>query len=653
MLVVGIDIGSRASKAVMIKDGKVIADIICDVTMKLSERAENVFSALIKKARVKREDIDNIVATGYGRVSAPFANEMVTEITCHAKGIYTLQPSIKTVVDIGGQDSKVIKLNKKGDVIDFVMNDRCSAGTGKFLEVTSKAMGLSLDDFSRLYFKSSAPCNISSMCTVFAESEVISLQADGTDDSNIIAGLTMAVARRVGNMAKRLNPEPDFAFTGGVAKNMGVKAALEKEMGHSFYHSDYDPQLIGAYGAAVIASQYFSIEKKSGSKSADTKKKLKTTLKLKTLLYNRPKEINDLKARGGKIIGYFCCYIPIELVYAAGMIPIRLIRGGNVEVSSIGGTYLSSFSCPFACSCIGNKKNKSDFYFESVEIIADAPSCLQMKRVLEVWEKYFNVRVIHLGFPRTYYTPESLEYFSESLLNFISELEEISGHKVDAKAIEKAVSLGNEIRRLQRELYHFLSEYRLSWSDLIKFINAGNVLDRVTYRDLLKELKEEVLSQPKKSPTPLRFLLFGAMMAPGDDKLIKIASDLGVEFVMDELCSGSRPTFVDIKKPTVKKIAEAYLLNVPCGALPHPDSKTDPRLNHIKNLIDEYKINGVIYYTLRFCDAYSFKYKEVKKYLEKLKIPILHLHSDYSDADTGQIKVRLEAFCETILNKSH
>jgi len=256
MLTVGLDIGSRSSKAVVLEDGRVIADIICEATLRLTDRARNVFEAVIGKAGIDRGAVDYIVATGYGRVLAPFAQQTVTEITCHAKGIHTLHSTVRTVVDIGGQDSKVIKLNAGGQVVDFAMNDRCAAGTGKFLEVTSRAMELSLEDFSRLYFESANPRKISSMCAVFAESEVISLLAEGAKDRDIVAGLILAVARRVANMAKRHAIGPDFAFTGGVAKNAAVLAALETEIGHPFLKFTFDPQLIGAYGAAVIAAEH-------------------------------------------------------------------------------------------------------------------------------------------------------------------------------------------------------------------------------------------------------------------------------------------------------------------------------------------------------------------------------------------------------------
>ncbi len=255
MITVGVDIGSRSYKAIILKDGEVIASGIFQPSMKAAERGNIVFNQTLEKAGLTPKEVDYIVATGYGRVNAPFANKTVTEITCHARGIHSQCPSVRTVIDIGGQDSKVIKLNEAGGVVDFTMNDRCAAGTGKFLEVTSRAMELDLDTFSKYYFESKTPCKISSMCTVFAESEVISLLANGNSAQDIVAGLIQAVTRRVGNMVKRLKLVKEVAFTGGVAKSKGVKASLEQEIGQEFIHFKLDPQLNGAYGAAIIAQE--------------------------------------------------------------------------------------------------------------------------------------------------------------------------------------------------------------------------------------------------------------------------------------------------------------------------------------------------------------------------------------------------------------
>jgi predicted CoA-substrate-specific enzyme activase len=256
MVTAGVDIGSRTTKAVIV-DGqdKVLADAIDLTGIRPATTGQAVLRQACEKVSISREDIRRIVVTGYGRVSADFADKTITEITCHAKGVHFLAPSVNTVIDIGGQDSKVIKLDEMGKVADFAMNDRCAAGTGKFLELTARALETDLENFGALYEKSKKPCSISSVCTVFAESEVISLLAEGNALEDIVSGLHQAIAKRVGNMALRLGVEEDVAFTGGVAKNTGVVGALEEELMVEFHPLSYSPQLAGALGAAMLAKE--------------------------------------------------------------------------------------------------------------------------------------------------------------------------------------------------------------------------------------------------------------------------------------------------------------------------------------------------------------------------------------------------------------
>ena len=235
MFTVGVDIGSRTTKAVVVNQrNKIVGEALIDTDVIPSRSGRQALEQALNAARLDGAELQGIVATGYGRVQADFAHKTITEISCHAQGVHAIDNKIRTVIDIGGQDSKVIKLDEAGRVLDFAMNDRCAAGTGKFLEVTSRALGTELDEFAKLYFKSREPCCISSMCTVFAESEIVSLLAEGNSRENIIAGLHQAVAKRVANMTLRLGLEQKVAFTGGVANNDGMVKALEQELGLSF-----------------------------------------------------------------------------------------------------------------------------------------------------------------------------------------------------------------------------------------------------------------------------------------------------------------------------------------------------------------------------------------------------------------------------------
>jgi (R)-2-hydroxyacyl-CoA dehydratese activating ATPase len=251
----GIDIGSLFTKAVVLKDGEIAGLSRISSRTDPKRGCEQALEEAVTKAGCNNVNIKCIVATGYGRRSCSFADKNVTELTCHATGAYYLNPNIRTIIDIGGQDSKVIKLDGKGNMADFMMNDKCAAGTGRFLEVMAQALEIGLDSMGEVSLTSDAPCSLSSTCTVFAETEVISLIASGADKEDIVAGLHMSIAKRVGSMVKSLGLQKEVAFTGGVAKNSGVKAAFEEFLGTKFANIDEDPQIIGALGAALVASK--------------------------------------------------------------------------------------------------------------------------------------------------------------------------------------------------------------------------------------------------------------------------------------------------------------------------------------------------------------------------------------------------------------
>ncbi|MCK4307712.1 2-hydroxyglutaryl-CoA dehydratase [candidate division WOR-3 bacterium] len=252
----GIDVGSLVTKAVVLRDGKVAGYSIISSRTNPRKAGEQALEKAITNANCKREDIKCIVATGYGRSSFSFADKTVTELTCHATGAHYLNTEIRTVIDIGGQDSKVIKLDESGKMSDFAMNDKCAAGTGRFLEVMAQALEVGLDSMGEFSLKSDKPCSLSSICTVFAETEVISLIASGAKKKDIVAGLHMSIARRVGSMAKGLGLQKEIAFTGGVAKNSGVRSAFEEFLSVKFAPISEDPQIIGALGAALVASKF-------------------------------------------------------------------------------------------------------------------------------------------------------------------------------------------------------------------------------------------------------------------------------------------------------------------------------------------------------------------------------------------------------------
>ena len=252
MYTVGIDIGSITTKAAAMQDGRLIGTSLGFTGYNSAAAGKKVFAELLQVAGIKDTAGIKVVSTGYGRSSLDFADKAITEITCHAAGAHFLNDKIRFIIDIGGQDSKAILLDEKGRVKNFVMNDKCAAGTGRFLEVMARALEINLDDFGALSLKALQPAQISSLCTVFAESEVISLIAKGVARENIVAGIHESIGSRIAALAARPGLTTPLMVTGGVAKNIGLIKALEKALGFKTEVSEYT-QLTGAIGAAVLA----------------------------------------------------------------------------------------------------------------------------------------------------------------------------------------------------------------------------------------------------------------------------------------------------------------------------------------------------------------------------------------------------------------
>jgi len=248
----GIDIGASTAKAVIL-DGDILSKVIIPSGFDTKKTADDVFNKVLQVANITENDIEYTVATGYGRIMVPMASKTVTEITCHARGASFLDSMVRTVIDIGGQDSKGIAL-ENGKVQDFVMNDKCAAGTGRFLEVMANALEVELEELGALSLESQEKVSISSTCTVFAESEVISYKNQGKKKEDIIAGVHEAIASRIYAMVNQIPVRDKIMITGGVALNKGVVQALEMKIGKSVVVPE-DPQIVGALGAALRARE--------------------------------------------------------------------------------------------------------------------------------------------------------------------------------------------------------------------------------------------------------------------------------------------------------------------------------------------------------------------------------------------------------------
>jgi len=249
----GIDVGSTMTKVVILNEG-IIASIIGPTGPEQRRLANKVMEEALKKAAISFQVITYIISTGYGRINVPFADQQFTEITCHAKGIVRLFPKAKTIIDIGGQDVKGIKIDGTGRTTDFVMNDKCAAGTGRFIEVIADALGVSLDKVGDLSLQSKNPAKISNICTIWAQQEVAASLAEGVPISDLLAGIHKSLAERISTMVNRLKVEEMVVVTGGGGKNRGLVKALSEQLGHQILVPE-EPLITGALGAAMLGKE--------------------------------------------------------------------------------------------------------------------------------------------------------------------------------------------------------------------------------------------------------------------------------------------------------------------------------------------------------------------------------------------------------------
>jgi predicted CoA-substrate-specific enzyme activase len=257
MIVAGCDVGSLTGEAVILKEDSILAHEIMRVRPRPELTAEEVTSRALARAGLDFKDLDYCVSTGYGRQKIPFANSSISEISCHGRGAHWVNPDIRTVIDIGGQDCKVIRVDKMGYMVDFVMNDKCAAGTGRFLEGMARVLGVGLEELGPLALTcTGSPARIMKTCTVLSQFDVISMLNDGKDRAEVAAGIAVAMAERITKMTKRVGVRREVGMTGGVAKNSAVVQSLQAALGLELLPMDsVDPQIVGALGAALFARE--------------------------------------------------------------------------------------------------------------------------------------------------------------------------------------------------------------------------------------------------------------------------------------------------------------------------------------------------------------------------------------------------------------
>lgn len=637
MYTIGIDIGSMSTNGILLNEKKeILSSIIIPTGASSKKAADKVYKQILTEQKLTESDIDYIIATGYGRIKVPFAHEVVTEITCHAKGANYYFPNARTIIDIGGQDSKVIKVDANGNVLDFVMNDKCAAGTGRFLEVMARTLEIDLEDMGEISLKGKDNVSISSLCTVFAESEVVSLVGADHKTADICRSLHISIAKRITAQVKRIGLEEDVVMTGGVAKNVGVVTELERNLGCKIRISE-EPQINGALGAAVIA-----LEK--------ARAKIHTSVSVVSASVNPSTEtlITEFSIEDNKLpkIGYFCSYTPVELIRAAGFHPVR-IKGTDRESCSANEVLCSNI-CPYIKAVVDQKVigNLDDF-----KGMVFVNSCDGMRRLYDAWikldegKKTFNYI---LDIPKN--TDDAAVYYYANLLKNLKEkLESYFTLKIHNDDINHSISMYNVVREKVRI---FLQKY---WSGYIG--QSGYEIFSLLKRgvNVVPEKFSAYLSHIMKQKGDIcdtrdipRLFIWGSIME--NEKIMKVIEDAGAKVVAEDLCNGSRyfDAQINITSDPILSIASRYIKRAPCSRMVN----IFERINNVLSIMQEKSIHGAIYHTLKFCDHNLLDYPMIKKTFHEKNIPLLHLNCDYTLSSEGQIKTRVEAFLEQLANTS-
>ncbi|MDR1608548.1 MAG: acyl-CoA dehydratase activase [Deltaproteobacteria bacterium] len=646
--VAGIDVGSRMAKGVLLKDGEIyVVNSATDINMQRT--ADNLLVELLASANLKYEDLHYIVGTGYGRVAMSFpdiSHQIVTEISCHALGVHYLDPEVKTIIDIGGQDSKSIKVDTEtGRVVSFVMNDKCAAGTGRFLEKVAQLLDLDLSQLGPVSLQTKTPAEISSQCVVFAESEVVSLRAKGATPADISAGIHLATARRVKNLLSRVGIEPNLAFSGGVSNNVGMRKAIEDLVGYPVSIFKLDAVYAGALGAAIHARQFAKNVTIPVERPVE-----EGNVNLSEIIYevNRHQAAIIAGTTGRHNVGYICSYTPLELLSASGVNHVRLFKMGSTEIVASGEQITQSVFCDFTKSILGAFKEGVPLN-KALEKVYTFYTCDCIKKVGEAIGDFFGPSEIY-NLPRLRHKESSRDYYRTEIVNFKQDLEKLTGRTISDEDVRDRIKLYNLVRKTLKKI----SDLRKRDYPPIKgrdFLDAAQALfylppDRLLslYEDLYHRISAVANFDQKP---PIRLMMAGGIVADGDRRLLEIVEDsLGARVVIEDHCTGARNVSFQINETIdpYAALAGGYLDQSPCTRM----KPLEERINISGQLAREFNVDGILYVYLKFCPCYGQVKHEFFQHFQALGIPVLEVALDYSASDQGQLKTRLEAFIEVL-----
>jgi predicted CoA-substrate-specific enzyme activase len=645
--VLGIDIGSRTGKAVLIDDEQFFT-ALTPTGIEMQETAEELLAEILKNSGRQRSEIAYVVGTGYGRVALNFTDiptQIVTEISCHAMGYHYLHPQTKTIIDIGGQDSKAIKIDPEtGKVVEFVMNDKCAAGTGRFLERVANLLDFTIDELGAEAVKSTEPTHISSQCVVFAESEAISLRAKGASRGDIAAGIHLATARRVCSQLRHVGLEPDLGFSGGVANNEGMKKALEDLLQAPIAEVKLDTIFAGALGAAIYAREFLATNAAPQQVSAPWEPLDLSELETKI----KQRQDAFINGNGGKKkVGYLCTYTPPELMNAAGADAIRLFKAGSTKVVASGEQITQAVFCDFSKSILGDFKEKDPLY-TSLDKIFTFYTCDCIKMVSEAIQDFFIPSAV-FNLPRLKHKVISQNYHRDEILYYKRDLEELVGHEIDAEETRRQIKLYNQVRQILQKISALRKRNHppLTGTDYLDLVKGYYYLPPEELLGFYQGIYKKLSALPDQGDRKIRLMMSGGVVADGDRRMLELVEQvIDARVVVEDHCTGLKSIdfHIDEEGDPYQALAAGYLQKEPCARM----KPLQERLDLSGRLAQEYQVDGVLFVYLKFCPCYGQTKHEFFRHFQKLGIPTLELPTDYSRSDQGQLKTRLEAFIEVL-----
>jgi len=674
-LFMGIDLGSTSTEAVVLDENlQIVSQQVMDTEPHHKTCIDKILAMAYRElsgiygAAVTGKDIQFCVGTGYGRENIYCADKTVSEISCHAKGALYYFPSVRTIIDIGGQDSKVIGIDENGEVKDFVMNEKCAAGTGRFLEAISDVCEISLEELGPISLEAEFETTISSMCTVFAESEVISKLAEGIEKESIIKGLHSAIAFRVLSMGKRVGLKAPLVFSGGVARNIGMVRMLKEKTG--FDSRDLlvplNPQIIGALGAAFFAAEEWKKRQfphrpaaAAGAAIIDGgpppplhEKQVQIIRELEQKLPGKHPAANAFVPAA---VGWTDLAVPVELLSAANINHIRIT--GDMDKGASSDRYIRTYSCAYIKNALSALFENSEKY-NFLDGVITTNCCSATEKMADVikcqnsgsQEKNKPLFVYPLSIPRKF-TEEAVDYMKKQILALKDFIEKTYKTPIGEDRLRRVCEQYNQAKMLIREYSRLLAEK--NFPNSARFI--GLQMEEL-YRqgdvtaDFLADVRRKIgllKEMPPLEQQGPRILLAGGIIP--DMKFYHMFDNIKCHVVYNHTSSGNKfsetlldPEEPDIYRALARRCLDAYTPRTMDSGL---------RMAKIKHLVDNYNARGIIFNLTKFCVYYTFEAVLLKEYCQQWHLPLLTIETDFTSKSLGQLKTRIEAFIETFAKK--